>query len=144
MAMFLHVFARSGAALDVDAVAEAAEMAWTGDDPLELDHETDGDQVLRISVPGAGRPITVLVASAEMVKDMVDEVLEEHDQAPEKVVEQIRATKQVVSFEVFPERLDDDGWEVVDAMEMSVARALDGLVVTDDGIYDAHLKQLAP
>lgn len=145
MSMFLHVFATSGDALDVDAVAEAAEVAWTGDDDLDVDHERSGDRVLRVTVPGAGRPVSVHVEKeAGKVATMVDEALEQHDEASPKVVEKLRATTQVVSFEVFPDRLDDDGWEVVDGMEMTVARSLSGLVVTDDGIYDAHLKQLAP
>lgn len=75
---------------------------------------------------------------------MIDEELEERDELPDEVAEKLRSTAQVISFEVFPKRFDDDAWEVVDAMEASMARALDGLVVTDDGVYDAQLRLLAP
>lgn len=45
---------------------------------------------------------------------------------------------------MFPESLDDDGWELMDVLKSAVARHYDGLVVIEDGIFDAEMTKVSP
>jgi hypothetical protein len=46
----------------------------------------------------------------------------------------------VIGIELWPETLDDDAWELLDIVQSFIARTLDGLLVTDDGVYDAGMQ----
>lgn len=149
MSLFLHVFAKSGQDVDPEALAETARTAWYGEGSVTTEHDGGHDRPdwrrMVITLPGASRPITLHRDNGtDTVSTMRDEQLTERDGAPEQVVQRLRDTRQVLSFEVFPEALDDDGWELLDVLESHLARTLDGLVITDDGVYDQDLQLLAP
>lgn len=145
MSLFLYVFATSDAAVLPREIAEAADEAWYGDDDLDIETPKVAGALLAIRLPGKNRPITVHAeTNLTAVSTMVDEQLDEHEDVPPAVADRLRSSRQVVSIELFPEAVDDDGWELLDVLQSSLARRLEGLVVTDDGIFDATLHKIAP
>jgi len=144
MSQFLHVFGTLETVVSASELAKIAEEAWYGDDDLKVATDTDG-VLLTIALPRGGRPISVQSETdPERVRTMVDEQLDEHEGTPSDVEGQLLRTLQVVSIELFPEAVDDNGWELLDVVQAWLARELEGLVVTDDGIYDSALKKVAP
>lgn len=145
MAQFLSIFAASGALPSAADLRSVAEDAWYGDETLSFGPGAGRGGILTVRLPDAGRPITVSAESdPATVAVMVDEQLSERDAVPADVVEQLRRTRQVVSLEIDPDSVDDDGWELLDVLQSWLARELDGLVVVDDGIYDSGLHRLTP
>jgi hypothetical protein len=151
MALFLNIFCRSDAPVTRSELARLAEEAWYGDEPLTFDppagtEEADrvGWERFEITLPGASRPIIVhRDVGAEAVKEFVEEELEEWGSTlPSDVSRHLGDTRQVIGLEVFPDDLGDDGWELLDVIESNLARRLDGVVVTSDGIYDSSLRLL--
>ena len=144
MSYFLHVFATSESAVRAQDLADTADEAWYGDDDIDVDLGGAPERILTITPPGKDRPITVSVETEPArVAMMVGEQIDEHDGIPDSVAEKLRRTRQVVSIEIFPDRVDDDVWEMLDVLQAYLARELDGLVVTDDGVYDAGLQKIA-
>ena len=140
----LAVFAASSRTLTADDVRGIAEDAWYGEADLAFGAGSGGSVLLTVHLPGGGRPVVVTIeADPAVVTVMVAEQLEEHDATPPDVARRLRATRQVVSFEVDLGPVDDDAWGLVDVVQAWLARELDGLVVTDDGIYDVDLRRLA-
>ena len=145
MSQFLHVFGSVAAGVEPDAIADTAEEAWYGDDDLEVVRAPAKGILLTITPPGKSRPISVEAETDPgRVDTMVREQLDEHEQTPPDVAEKLQRTRQVISIEIFPETIDDEGWELLDVLQSWLARELKGFVVTDDGIYDSGLQQLAP
>jgi hypothetical protein len=141
---FLHVFATSESSVPPQDLADAADEAWYGDDELEFDLGGAPERILTITPPRNDRPITVAAETEpSRVATMVGEQIDEHDGLPDSVAGKLRRTRQVVSIEIFPDRVDDDVWEMLDVLQAYLARQLDGLVVTDDGVYDAGLQKIA-
>lgn len=58
-----------------------------------------------------------------------------------RVEELIRATKQVFHIDL-TSNPQEDVWEAIDAVEMLIARELDGVIQADEGFYDARLRLL--
>ncbi len=53
----------------------------------------------------------------------------------------LRNSRQVVSVGLKPDLLDDDTWELLDQIQVFIARRLDGiLTIADDGVYDRDLQ----
>ena len=58
-----------------------------------------------------------------------------------RVEELIRETKQVFHIDL-TSNPPEDVWEAIDAVEMLIARELDGVIQADEGFYDARLRLL--
>jgi hypothetical protein len=141
----LHVFGSSDTAVAADEIADTVDEAWYGDEPPQVERPGDGWSRLTIELPEAGRPIVLhRDIGGASVTTMVDEQLAEHPDLPAAVADRLRRTSQVISLEIFPETVDDDGWELLDVLQSVLARRIDGLVVTDDGVYDERLQRLGP
>jgi hypothetical protein len=93
------------------------------------------------------RPIDVRhFFTPEEIRPVLDEIIEQMDDEDlvddhAAVVTHLRETKQVVMFEL-PAELPPDVWEMLDATEANLAREWDGIVVADEGVYDAALAQI--
>ena len=55
------------------------------------------------------------------------------------VEEVVRGAKQVFHIDL-SSNPSEDVWEAIDAVEMLIARELDGLIQADEGFYDAQLR----
>ena len=150
MALFLSVFCRSAGVLTRAELAEFCDDGWYEDEDLTFDPPA-GDEALAavdwsrldIIVPGQPRPISVTRDVGDAVTPYVTEAIDEiADAAPAAIVEHLRATAQILAFEVAPDRLGDNEWELLDSLEAWIAQRFDGIVVTDDGIYDKDLTVL--
>lgn len=145
MSQFLHVFGSVATSVEPSAIAEVAEDAWYGDDELQIITKVSNGSLVTITPVGKSRPISVLSETdPERVNMMVEEQLDEHKETPPDVSERLQRTRQVISIELFPETIDDNGWELLDVLQSWLARELKGFVVSDDGIYDSGLQRLAP
>ncbi|MEU1587019.1 hypothetical protein [Micromonospora sp. NPDC005710] len=147
MSQFHNIFCRSDAPLTASQIAESADESWYGDGDPSFTPPPGDDLAwrrLEMRLPGIRRPIIFLrdAGSAE-TRFYVDAALEEPPGAlPPEVADQIRATRQIIGIELWPETLDDDAWELLDIVQAFIARTLDGLLVTEDGVYDAGLQPL--
>lgn len=60
-----------------------------------------------------------------------------------ELIEELRATKQILSFEVGINSLTDEGWWLLDRLESFWCEKLDGYVCTvGEGIYDHYLRRI--
>ncbi|MGW4063133.1 hypothetical protein ACWEGE_32950 [Amycolatopsis sp. NPDC004747] len=142
MSQYLHVFAASAEEIPVEEVADIAESAWYGDGQVNV--HADESHWLLIDLPGSGRPVVVLRSTdAPTVDALVAEELGERTGITPELAATLHRTRQVISFEIAPDQLDSDAWELLDTVESRLARRLDGLVLAEDGIYDAGLQKLA-
>lgn len=143
MSLFLHVFASSDKEIDPAEVTLTARTSWYGEGSVTTEDDGAGWRRIVVTIPGAAKPIVLLRdTDPDTVSVLRDEQLAEHDDAPQPVLDRLRSARQVLSFEVFPETLDDDGWELLDILESYLARELDGVIVAEDAIYDADLQPL--
>ncbi len=98
--------------------------------------------------PGSRRPIVLHHAAHDVLRDSVEEIAQTlldaglgGSHAP--LIQRIRASRQLITFELEPSQLTEDAWELLDATEAYVARLRDGVVfVSGEGIYDAALHPL--
>jgi hypothetical protein len=85
------------------------------------------------------RPIDVQRWTDEMTATL-DEIVEEHT-LDEELTARLRQSRQAFVFEV-PGDPPEDVWDMLAATEAFLARERDGIVVADEGIYDAELRLL--
>ncbi|WIX99170.1 hypothetical protein QRX60_34680 [Amycolatopsis mongoliensis] len=151
MSQFVNIFCRKVAGLSQEEFVNQVSEFWYGDEELAFSFSDDGDvdpsvrwSAVVITIPEIGRPVTVKWdVDRDAVSTLVDETLEElGDDAPTGVGKHLQAVRSVFGIEIFPETFEDDTWEFLDLMEAFLARHLDGIVVTDDGVYDQNLKPL--
>lgn len=144
MSQYLHVFAASAEEFPAGELADVAASSWYGDGELGISEDAEGGAWLLIDVPGAARPVTVLRDTDEdAVSAAVDEELAGRDGVPDDLAATLRRTCQIISFEFAPDEEESDLWELLDILQSLLARRLDGLVLAEDGIYDAELQRLA-
>jgi hypothetical protein len=156
VSQYLHVFAASAEDFPADELTDVATSSWYGDgelgvregadstDSADSTEAADGGHWLLLDLPGAGRrPIAVLRdTDPSTVSAAVDEELAERDDVPAELAAALHRTRQIVSFEIAPDEMDSDAWELLDVLQSVLARRLDGLVLAEDGIYDAELQRL--
>jgi hypothetical protein len=75
----------------------------------------------------------------EDLRDMISGA--EPDARRGEVVERLDSLAQAYTFEL-PDDLPDDVWEMLDMTESFIARERDGIVIAEDGAYDANLKPI--
>ncbi|WP_033344965.1 hypothetical protein [Catenuloplanes japonicus] len=148
MSQFHNVFCASPAALSRTDLAGRIEDAWYGDGEPAFAPVPDTDpawQRLEVRLPGIGRPIVFLhdTGVAE-----IGELVDEAAGAPPtplrpETAERLRGTRQIIGIEIMPDGLDDDAWEMLDLVQAFIARELDGLLFTPDGVYDARLQRIS-
>ena len=93
------------------------------------------------------RPIVVrhLTSDAELaplledLRDMVSEA--GPDTRSGEVLRRLEDLSQAYTFEL-PDDLPEDVWEMLDVTECFIARERDGIVIAEDGAYDANLKPI--
>ncbi|RKR87027.1 hypothetical protein BDK92_1299 [Micromonospora pisi] len=147
MSQFHNIFCTSDARLTPSEIAERADETWYGDGEPSYSPQPGDDPAwrrLEMRLPGIGRPIVFLRnVGAEETQLYVDEALAEPPAPlPPEVAQRIRATRQIVGIELWPESLNDDAWELLDLVQSFIASTLDGLLVTGDGVYDAGLQPI--
>lgn len=94
----------------------------------------------KVHVHGAKQPIAVRHwTTRDQFGPTLDELREEIED--KTIASHLGATQQVIVFDL-PAELPQDAWEMLDATEAHLAQRLDGIVVADDGVYDAKLERL--
>jgi len=98
--------------------------------------------------PGSRRPIVLHHAVHDVLRDSVEEIVQTLldaglGESHAALIQRIRASRQLITFELEPSQMTEDAWEMLDATEACVARLRDGVVfVSGEGIYDAALYPL--
>jgi hypothetical protein len=91
------------------------------------------------------RPIVVRHWIApEEIQPTMNELLERMEGQSanrERVAAHLADTRQAFVFEMGYD-LPQDVWEMLDVTEIFLARECDGLIVADEGVYDANLKTI--
>jgi len=83
--------------------------------------------------------------SDDLIRPMLDEIIgrltppERH----RELIARLAETRQAVVF-ILPNDPPVDVWDALDAAEAWLAREWDGLVVAEEGVYDADLNLLVP
>lgn len=151
MSQFFNIFCRSENPLTRAELGEFAMESWYGEELLVFDPSLSDEasrsiewRSFEIALPHKKRPIAIQrdIESAA-VTEMVDETLGELESKVIPVVSNhLAETRQVIGLEIFPEEFDDDAWELLDVIESYLARQCNGLIVTDDGVYNKDLECL--
>ncbi|WP_033339582.1 hypothetical protein [Catenuloplanes japonicus] len=145
MAQFHNIFCASATSLSRADIADALQGAWYGDgEPtfVPSPDTTAGWQRLEARLPGIGRPVTFLRDSdSAAIGELVSEAIGSPPVPlrPE-TADRLRDTRQIIGIEFMPDGFDDDAWEMLDIVQAFIARQLDGLLFTSDGVYDAQLQ----
>ncbi|MBC6460145.1 hypothetical protein [Actinomadura sp. HBU206391] len=144
MSQFHDIFCTSDAPLIPAEIAERAGETWYGDGEPAFIPDAGDDPAwrrLEMRLPGIRRPIVFLRnVGPDETRIYVDQALEEAPGfLPPEVTRRLRATRQIIGIELWPETLDDDAWELLDLVQSFIATTLDGLLVTGDGVYDQRL-----
>ncbi|APA95651.1 hypothetical protein NS506_01580 [Nocardia seriolae] len=100
--------------------------------------------MLRLTFPGVDRPVAITrFDTGKLISDLISDIRSEIESIPSDVANHLDNVSAVISIEVFPETLNDDLWEFLDLVESFLATKLNGIIATDDGIYDEKLKLIA-
>jgi hypothetical protein len=148
MAQFHNIFCAADTPLATAEIAAWAGETWYGDGAPSFDMAFDDRPAwdrFEVGLPGVGQPLVFLHDTDPAVVGMhVAEAIEEAaGTLPPSVVSRLRNTRQIVGIELMPETLTDDAWELLDAVQSLIATKLDGILITDDGVYDAQLRPIA-
>lgn len=146
MAQFHNIFCRSDARLPLAELTGMASDTWYGEGELSFapDEAADADwRELTITIPGATARHVRIVCDLDpaVVSELVTEVVTEYEPPP-AISTRLAGTRQVIGVELRPDHLDDDAWEMLDLVQAFVARRLEGILVTPDGIYDDELEPI--
>jgi hypothetical protein len=155
MSQYLRVLCRSEEPLSRAEIGGFIREGYFFDEPPRFvpaleDPEAahPGWERFEVHPPGSKRPIVLHHAAHDVVRDAIEEIVQTlldaglgESHAP--LIQRIRASRQLLTFELEPSQMTEDAWEMLDATEACVARLRDGVVfVSGEGIYDAALHPL--
>jgi hypothetical protein len=153
MATRIHVACRSSSAVtDAELADYMAHMGFLDEPPTiapTLAQMGAGDPQWRSFELGYlpdKRPIVVrhhvtrdaMAPAFEDLRERLEDVAEAQART---IGERLDHTAQLFVFEV-PDDLPQDVWEMLDATEAFLARERDGIVIAEEGVFDAELNQL--
>jgi hypothetical protein len=155
MSHYLRVLCRSEEPLLRAELASFIRDGWFFDTPPRFQPAMDGPEAqypewdrFEIHPPGSQRPIVLHHAAPDVLVDSVEELLQTLrdaglEESHASLIQRIRESRQLFTFEIDPLQMKDDAWEMLDATEACVARGRDGVVfVSGEGVYDASLQPL--
>jgi hypothetical protein len=155
MSQYLRVLCRSEESLSRAELGGFIREGYFFDEPPRFvpaleDPEAahPGWERFEVHPPGSTRPIVLHHAAHSVLRDSVEEIVQTlldaslgESHAP--LIQRIRASRQLITFELEPSQMTEDAWEMLDATEACVARLRDGVVfVSGEGVYDAALHPL--
>ncbi|BEK85121.1 hypothetical protein [Nocardia seriolae] len=151
MSLFINILCKKSVDLTRREIVSGTEEFWYEDAPIvfapsEVDSEIDDPSwaVLRLTFPGVDRPVAITrFDTGKLISDLISDIRSEIESIPSDVANHLDNVSAVISIEVFPETLNDDLWEFLDLVESFLATKLNGIIATDDGIYDEKLKLIA-
>jgi hypothetical protein len=148
MSQFHNIFCASDAPLTRAEISTWVSETWYGDGMPAFDPAPDDQPAwdrFEVGLPAVGRPLVFLHDTDPAVISMhVAEAIEEAAGGlPPTLVSRLEGTRQVIGIELMPEMLTDDAWELLDAVQSLIATNLEGILITNDGIYDAQLRPIA-
>lgn len=147
MSQFHNIFCASDAPISRRDIAEYAVDGWYGDgEPMFSPDPSDDDDAgwasMQMRLPGVAKPVIFQHdVDAATISELVAEAIAEH-RVTEETAGRLRASRQIIGIELFPETLDDDAWELLDQIQAFTATRLNGILVTADGVYDNNLQHL--
>jgi len=154
MAIWINVLCSSDEPVTYAELEDVmGHMGWLDkpavfDPPLDEKNRTDPHWgSFRVKYAPDKRPIVVhhYITREEMeptlsdIRDKLEEV--DDSEAKREVVKRLDETRQMLQFEI-PDDLPQDVWEMCDAAEAFLARERDGLIVSDEGVFDGEMNQL--
>jgi hypothetical protein len=154
MAIWINVLCRCADPVTYSELEDVmGHMGWLDrpaefDPPLDEKNGTDPNWgSFRVKYASDKRPIVVhhFIKQEEMEPTLSDirDKLEDFDDSEQKqeIVRRAKETRQMFQFEI-PGDLPQDVWEMCDQAEAFLARERDGIIVSDEGVFDGEMKQL--
>lgn len=148
MANHIYIYCKADHGVEYRDVVEHIEIM--GPDDVEIDPPAEGTAAtnrewtfFEVRYAKEKRPIQVERLVGTDVPAMIDDALERLEGGTgdsAKVREHLRATRQVIHFELGD--VPDEVWDMLDETELFVAQRLDGIIGASEGFYDAQLAQL--
>lgn len=155
MSLFIHIFCQDAGPLLPKEISEFIEEGGYFDTPPKVSltpgsAKTDDPQWTEMKLEYKARKRPVILhheTRPEEFKEEVAEALEELEGAGlekhKKLVSHLKATRQLIVFELDSEKATEECWEMVDNLESWIARERNGLIyVSGEGFYDAELETL--
>lgn len=156
MSDFLRVFCQSDQSIDsseiIDFIVEGCYFDETPRFEVRFDGEGDSKtdwKSLTVHYLSSKRPITLernvndVLLNLEVKETIKIIALSEKSHLPTDLVNKLVASKQVIAVEIDPVGLTDDGWAMLDCLEVMLASRLSGIIYApDDGFYDPKLQPL--
>ena len=154
MGISLYIMCRSEKPLTRNQIsAWTVEVAVLGPKPQIIPPvgDPEGDdpdwEYLEITYRKKKRPIQIhRVTTAANVRERVGEILEtmEHEDVVSDypdIVARLKETRQYFWIEL-GFNVSEHGWELIDITQSFIAQELDGIVVSDEGIFNAGLEPI--
>jgi hypothetical protein len=148
MANHIYIYCKAEHGLEYRDVVERLEIE--GPDEIEIDPRPEGELAtskewgfFAVNYRKDKRPIHVERLTGDEVPEMIEEALERLEEGTgetDRVREHLRATRQVIHFEMGD--IPDEVWDMLDETELFIATQLDGIIGAAEGFYDDELTQI--
>jgi hypothetical protein len=153
MATTIYVLCRSEKPITYAELEDVmGHMGWLDqpakfDPPLDERNGTDPSwRSFRVEYRSDQRPIVIRhsITKEEMepaFSDIREKLEDVEPAAAAPIAAWLDATKRMVELEI-PGDPPQDVWEMLDAAETFLARERDGIIVSDEGVFDGELNQI--
>ena len=152
--MVIEILCRSDAKLSQKNLAEFiiegvyfAEAPTFSQDILTYGEDSNDFRILEVHYKTGKKPVLIerYAADTNLFAEIVEEkklIFESAKTASRNITDEIKNAAQVLCISFDEESVDDEVWLMLDCVEAFICRTLDGLIFTDDGVFDQSLQQI--
>lgn len=154
MSYFLRVFCQNPQLVPSNEITDFIRDGWYFDEPPKFEVQPSAEaedethwKFITVHYQASKRPVRIeLNVNDQLLQQEIEETIEVIRKSgqlnqQQNLVEKLAASKQVIAIEIDYLGLTDAAWEMLDCLEVYLAKKLAGIVYApEDGFYDEKLQ----